>query len=72
MYMTAERDELHRLVDVLPSEQVGGALEDVRRRVPRDSARPWPPKWFGAATSSRTDLSANVDEALAEGFGQPA
>ena len=32
--MTADRHELHELVDALPDDQVARVLADVRRRVP--------------------------------------
>lgn len=70
--MSAERDELHRLVEELPDEQVSSALADVRRRIGRREAGAWPPAWFGAATADRTDTAARVDELLGEGFGRPA
>lgn len=70
--MTADRDELRRLVDELPDEQVPPALADVRRRVARRQARTWPPAWFGAAVGRRTDTAARADELLDEGFGRPA
>lgn len=68
--MTAERDELRRLVDDLPDEAVPAALEDVRRRVTTRAAGPWPPKWFGAAAGRRRDTAARAEEILAEGFGR--
>jgi hypothetical protein len=70
--MSAERDELRRLVDELPDDQVHPALADVRRRVVPRTAGSWPPAWFGAAAARRTDTAARVDELLAEGFGRPA
>jgi hypothetical protein len=70
--MSAERDELRRLVDELPDDQVSSALADVRRRAVRRAPGSWPPVWFGVAVARRTDTAANVDELLAEGFGRPA
>jgi anti-sigma factor RsiW len=70
--MSADRDELRRLVDELPDEQVPSALADVRRRAARRAVRPWPPAWFGAAVARRTDTAARADELLGEGFGRPA
>lgn len=70
--MTAERHELHELVDALPDDQVARVLADVRRRVPAKSGeRPWPPAFFGMGVDKdgRTDLSVSVDEILAGGFG---
>jgi len=70
--MTADRRELHELVDALPDDQVARALADVRRRVPATSGeRPWPPAFFGMGVDKdgRTDLSVSVDEILAGGFG---
>jgi hypothetical protein len=68
--VTVERDELRRLVDDLPDEQVPAALEDVRRRVAPREATPWPPSWFGMGVARRTDTAARADEILAEGFGR--
>jgi hypothetical protein len=68
--MTVERDELRRLVEDLPDEQVPAALEDVRRRVAPREARPWPPTWFATGTGRRADTAARTDEILAEGFGR--
>jgi hypothetical protein len=67
--MTAARDELHRLVEQLPEEQVSAALIEVQRLASAPDTSPWPPRWFGAITAGRTDASARVDELLAEGFG---
>jgi hypothetical protein len=68
--MTVERDELRRLVEDLPDEQVPAALEDVRRRVAPHETRAWPPTWFAMGTGQRTDTAARIDEILAEGFGR--
>lgn len=70
--MTADRHELHELVDALPDDQVARVLADVRRRVPVTSGeRAWPPAFFGMGVDKdgRTDLSERVDEILAGGFG---
>ena len=46
------------------------ALAEVRRLAKRGAVSAWPPPWFGALTSGRTDTSARVDELLADGFGR--
>ncbi len=70
--MTADRSELHDLVDELPDDEVAPVMADVRRRLAavRDM-RSWPPAFFGMGIDrdGRTDLSESVDEILAEGFG---
>lgn len=68
--MTAARDELHRLVEQLPEDQVSAALIEVQRLASAPDTSPWPPAWFGAITAGRTDTSGRVDELLAEGFGR--
>jgi hypothetical protein len=70
--MTADRHELHDLVDELPEEELALVIADVRRRLPRaEQDRPWPPRFFGIAESKdgRTDNARRVEEVLAEGFG---
>lgn len=72
--MTADRHELYDLVEELPDDQVAAAIADLRRRLPKPaSERPWPPKFLGSGVDKegRTDLSENVDEYLAKGFGRP-
>lgn len=70
---TAERDELHRLVDALPDEEVPAALADVKRHVePRVTDSAWPPSFFAGATAGNTDTAPRVDELLADGFGRSA
>jgi hypothetical protein len=71
--VSSERAELEELIAELPDDQVPGLLADLRRRVRRQATdRPWPPRFFGmgVAKDGRTDISANVDSYLAEGFGQ--
>ncbi|MFG1928072.1 hypothetical protein [Cryptosporangium sp. NPDC048952] len=68
--MSAERDELRRLVEELPDEEVGAALDELRRHLRPVSARPWPPAFFGAGTSRRPGVARRADEILAEGFGR--
>jgi hypothetical protein len=67
--VSAEREELHRLVDELPEDEVADALRLVHRRR-EQAARPWPPAWFGAGRASRTDVAARSEELLADGFGR--
>jgi len=68
--MSSERDELRRLVDELPEAEVPAALADVRRHLHPVGDRPWPPEFFGAATSRTPGAARRVDELLAEGFGR--
>lgn len=70
--VSAERDELRRLVDELPDAEVPAAVADLRLRTARSTERGWPPPWFGAASATRTDTAARVDELLQDGFGRPA
>lgn len=68
--MTAARDELRRLVEQLPDEQIPAALAEVQRLAASAETAQWPPPWFGAVTSKRSDTSERVDELLADGFGR--
>lgn len=72
--MTADRRELHDLVDELPEDQVALAIADVRRRLAQaKNERCWPPAFFGMVDGNDvpTDLATNVDLYLAaSGFGR--
>lgn len=70
--MSVERDELHRLVEELPDADVPAIAAELRLRLAAAVDRPWPPAWFGAATSSRTDAAARSEELLEDGFGRSA
>jgi len=69
--VSADRDELHRLVEELPEAEVPAAIADLRLRRASPADRPWPPVWFGAASGSRTDVAARSEELLEDGFGRP-
>ena len=68
--MSAEREELRRLVDELPEDRVPAVLQDLRQQAVAASDRPWPPVWFGSVKGSTKNVAARVDELLAEGFGR--
>ena len=73
--MTAPRDEarqeLHRLVERLPDEQVQAVASQLRARlVAAGRAGSWPPAWFAVAEGSSDDISERVDEIIAEGLGR--
>lgn len=70
--MSAERDELARLVEELPEDQVAAALADLRRHLRPAHKRPWPPAFFGAAKGDTSYTAARSEELLAEGFGRSA
>ena len=70
--VSAERDELRRLVEDLPEAEVPAAVAELRLRVAPTGVRQWPPPWFGAASGSRTDTAARSDELLKDGFGRSA
>jgi hypothetical protein len=67
--MSADRDELRRLVDQLPDERVPAVLAEARRQLPVSAPGAWPPTWFAAIEASRTDTGRRHDDLLAEGFG---
>jgi hypothetical protein len=52
-------------------ERAGVADDHVSRPKPHEAARcPWPPAWFGAGRSSRTDVAAGDSHASGpEGIG---
>jgi hypothetical protein len=68
--MSAEREELRRLVEELPDEQVPAVLAEVRRHSLPEPVSEWPPSWFNSFASGRHDLGGNHDDLLAEGFGR--
>ena len=70
--VSPEREELRRLVEDLPDERVAPVLAEARRQSqpPKRQPEAWPPAWFGAITSERTDWGRNHDDLLAEGFGR--
>jgi hypothetical protein len=70
--MSADRDELRRLVEDLPEAEVPAAVAEIRLRLASPADRPWPPPWFGAATAGRTDTAARSEELLKDGFGRSA
>jgi hypothetical protein len=70
--VSAERDELRRLVEDLPEEEVLAAVAELRLRTAVTLDREWPPAWFGAASAGRTDVAARSEELLEDGFGRSA
>ncbi|MEI2715225.1 MAG: hypothetical protein V9G04_18515 [Nocardioides sp.] len=72
--MTADRHELHELVEALPDDQVALAIADVRRRMERPAAdSTWPPEFFGIidGEDAPANVARDVDGFLAgAGFGR--
>lgn len=69
--MSPKRDELARLVQELPEDQVPVVLADIRRRLePAAEGGTWPPAWFGIAEGDGTAVGARSEELLADGFGR--
>ena len=68
--VSAERDELRRLVEQLSVDRVPAVLAEARRQSGSVSASEWPPPWFGSFASGRSDLGTNHEDLLAEGFGR--
>jgi hypothetical protein len=68
--VSAERDELLRLVQDLPEDQVPQALAEVRRHLRPVTDRPWPPAFFASAPGDGTCIADQADELLREGFGR--
>ena len=70
--MSVERDELRRLVEGLPDEQVPEVLAQVRRHLTPVQERSWPPAFFAAGRAERRDVAARSEELLGGGFGRSA
>lgn len=68
--MSAERDELKRLIDELAEDRVPAVLAEARRQNEPQPAVDWPPPWFASFASGRHDLGSNHDDLLADGFGR--
>jgi hypothetical protein len=68
--VSAERDELRRLVEQLPDDRVQAVLAEARRQSGSLPAGEWPPPWFGSFASGRSDVGSNHDDLLAEGLGR--
>lgn len=68
--MSAERDELMRLVQEIPEDQVPQALAEVRSHLKPVSERPWPPAFFASAPGDGTSIAEHADKLLREGFGR--
>jgi hypothetical protein len=69
--MSAQREELLRLIEELPDDEVLAVLDDVRRHLSVVRNRPWPPAWFGAGEGRNTDVAARSEDLLGDGFGGP-
>jgi hypothetical protein len=68
--MSVQREELLRLVEEMPEEEVPVVLDDVRRHLRVVRGRSWPPAWFGAGQGRASDVAARSENLLAEGFGR--
>jgi hypothetical protein len=68
--VSAERDELIRLVQDLPEDQVAEVLADVRRHLRPVGDRTWPPALFASAPGDGKTIADEADELLREGFGR--
>jgi hypothetical protein len=68
--VSAERDELRRLVEQLSDDRLPAVLAEARRQSGSVPAGEWPPPWFGSFASGRSDLGSDHEDLLAEGFGR--
>jgi hypothetical protein len=68
--MSVQREELLRLVEELPEDEVPTVLDDVRRHLRAIKGQSWPPAWFGAGQSETTDVASRSEDLLDEGFSQ--
>jgi hypothetical protein len=70
--MSPEREELLRLVEEMPDQDIAAVLADVRRRLEPAPhlASSWPPGWFGIAEGDGTAIGRRSEELLEDGFGR--
>jgi hypothetical protein len=70
--MSVQREELLRLVEELPENEVPVVLDDVRRHLRAVREGGWPPAWFGAGRGRTSDVASRSEELLEDGFGRSA
>lgn len=68
--MSAERDELLRLVREIPDDQVPDALAELRRHLRPVGEGSWPPAFFASAPGDGTSIAERAEDLLRDGFGQ--
>ena len=68
--MSAECEELRRLIQELPEDETSAVLGAARSRLCTAKDRAWPPAWFGAPQSQTADGAARSEDLLKGGFGQ--
>ena len=67
--VSAGREELRRLIQELPEEEVPAVLGAARSRLCTGKNRASPPAWFGAAQGQTSDAAARSEDLLEGGFG---
>ena len=65
-----ERDELMRLVQQIPDDQVPDVLHELRRHLRPAGEQSWPPAFFASAPGDGVSIAEQADELLREGFGR--
>lgn len=68
--VSVQREELLRLVEELPEDEIPAVLDDVRRHLHVVERPSWPPAWFGAGEGQTTDVPARSEDLLRDGFGR--
>lgn len=68
--MSADREELERLVHEIPEDQVPLALAEMRRHLRPVADHSWPPAFFASAPGDGSSIAETADELLREGFGR--
>ncbi|WP_024875003.1 hypothetical protein [Saccharomonospora piscinae] len=67
--MSADRDELMRLIQELPDDEIPQALSDVRKHLRPTRQRSWPPAFVASAPGDGISIAEQAD-GLPEGFGR--
>ncbi len=70
--MSRQREELLRLMEELPEEEVPAIPDAVRQHLCANQSRAWPPPWFASVKGRTTDAAARSEELLEDSFGRPA
>lgn len=68
--VSAERDELGRLVKEIPEDQVPQALAEMRRHLRPVRTNTWPPAFFASAPGDGVSIAEDAERLLREGFGR--